>query len=229
MARTEKSKGAKHWYTYGKALSKSQKIRLFEDLLGFDFEEENDRAIADKVSWQLEFYLGSYSGLQQSIDKAPTDAVYRNEVSGLRKQAYNLLDELGSSSYWMMDLYKEFGHDLYEVQHALAKFVDVSTRIMSAKDGESRGRPTSKALTVLVNTLYQVFEQNYKIEKIDENDEIENDDHDRRKKSGRQQALEMFVTECLKLVEIKCPSNVLGLIYTSETPENERMYINRIG
>ena len=228
MPRPKKSTGAKHWYGDGKALSDNQKSRLFEDFLGFDFEEDEDKARAERVAWHLEYYLGTYAEMEKSTDKAPTDAVYRAELKNLRKQAYVLLEEL-RVSYWMRDLYTSYNYDLHDLEQELARFFDLSTKIQREKNEDSRGRPPKRAITMLVNTLYQIFQQNYQIKEITEDEIIENDAHDKRKKDGRQQALIWFIEECLKIAKIDYPSNVTNLIYTADTPENERLYISRIG
>ncbi len=208
MPRAAITKGAAHWYSYKFHLDDDQRRRIFDGLMGFDWDDKKDRKKADQVILNIECFLGTYRAMLESTDNAPTAASYIAELTQLRKKAYNLIEDTANASYWMTDLIQAHGFDLGELSLHLAKFFDVTGKIIATKEKEeSRGKPKKRAIKILVNTLHKHF-QHY---------------------SRNKTALNAFIIECLDIADIKHPKNVLGLIYKENTPAAECEYIFQTG
>lgn len=206
----QKTTGAPFCYSYKFNLTDVQKKRLFDDLLGFDFDDKKDRKKAEQVIINIESYLGAYEGMVESADKEPTTAQYIAELNNLRNQSWALCQDLATTSHWMHNLIEAHGYDLHKSTRDVAQLFDMITKVLQSKENEeldSRGRPKKRALKMLINTINQNFE------------------HYNR---NNPQARNDFIKECLDIAGIESPKDISKLIYNESTPENERKYFRQI-
>lgn len=239
MGKPHKTKGAPFWYGESFRLDNVQKKRITEDILGIDTDEKIGKEKAKKAIILIERCLGAYKGAQQSVDQAPRAANYRAELEGtkkrkdgtnkdgLRRQAYDLMNDLSEMSYWMEEEFKAHGYDTNKLARELAKFVDAGTKISQKYDHkESRGASPQKALKMLVNTLRKVFEHYYSTSALDKDDP----ENDGRKRDGQVKAEILFIRECLGFVSIETPKTddgIRDLFYKDSTPLEDRLYFKR--
>lgn len=236
MGKPQKTQGAPFWYSYIVHLNDAQKRRLSDDILGLDLDTKQGKRKAEEAMRAVEHTISAYGGASRAVNQAPRPANYKAELEGtkknkdgtnkegLRRKAYDLMNDLADMSYWMRDEFKAQGVDIHSLAQELAKFVDAGTIISQKYDNqESRGKSSDKALRMLVNSLSEIFKHFYSTPALDDDDP----DKDKRKREGQEEDEIMFIRECLKFASIKCPKtdeNLRRLFYGENDPFAERLY-----
>lgn len=239
MARAQKTSGANFWIGKNINTTDQQKIEIVDNILGIDLDDEENHEVAEQIMSKIRSIVGAYEGAVESVDKAPKPANFVNELNGtkknkdgtikdgVRRQAFDLLSSLTGMSYWMTDEFVQTqGYDLKNFELELAGFFDVCTKIAKKyEDMPSSGRPKGSAKRIIVNDLNAVFEEYYSIPALDDSD---NENDLRRNVVDNERA--KFIRCCLEIDKISCPKTdaaLLNLIYSKDTPSEERLSIKR--
>jgi hypothetical protein len=222
MPRPKKPKGSMVLTVNPFRLTEPQKARLICDILGIDMEDKNEEIKADHVRINIENWIGAY--FKYLENPTPTKAAVIGEISSVRQNSIKLIKEVTGLSGWASDRLEKLGYDEYDLTHALAKFCDITAKIIGEKQEESRGQPPKVALQILVNHLRFQFEKSY----CSLEDYADDDPNGTKAKIARNQSLNNFVIECLRFARIEHPRDISSLFYTDKTPDSERLFFNQI-
>ena len=241
MGRPNKTTGSPVVYSRGISLSKEQENRLL-DLLGIDVDEPDDGVDVGIILINIKTYLGAYEGLPSATDNAPRPVNYICEIGdpsgeygekkGLVYDANNFLQTLCKTSYWIQEIYKSVGYDIHSIERELGRFIDASSKVvqnLKRSDVESRGRPEKQALRIVINHLNDVFEKYHSTPAIDGDCLSDDERYDARKKTGKEQDRENFISECLGMASIPCPDSWRRLIYSETDSPEKRVYLSQTG
>lgn len=239
MTKAKKTQGTRHFYGDSITLNDKQKKHIYE-LLGIE-----DKSVQENVTWLVQAYIGAYPDAVKSIDNKPRPANYLRDLqgdgydnngrlkNGLRKEAYDFSEKIMTLSGWMQTELKDQEYDVFNLAKELGRFAGACRKIEEKYEGkESRKGKPKKARQIIINHLKgHVFDRHNDWEDI-EGDEYW-DEHERsdiRKRKHREEQLLLFIRYCLKIGGIPCPKKddqIIGLFYTDETPDNERIYLTK--
>lgn len=222
MPRPQKPKGSPLIYPAPFNLSGEQKHRLIIDILGVDIEDKKGKQAAKQVATNIEYWIGTYFYFLNN--SPPTEAAIVEEISSIRKNAIKLLGEVTSMSGWASDRLEKIGYNDYDLASSLAKFSDITAKIIPSNKLESRGQPPKLALQILVNHLYLQFTKSY----VALEDYADDDTNGTKARIAMNQSLNSFITECLQFAKIEHPKDISPLFYTDKTPESERVFFRQI-
>jgi hypothetical protein len=222
MPRPQKPKGSPLIYSRPFELSDPQKTRLIVDILGNDMGTRKDKEKAKQIAINIEHWIGAYFEFLKN--SPPTEAAITKEISTIRHNAIKLMNEVIGMSGWASDRLEKLGYNDFQLTSALAKFRDITAKIVGSSEVESRGQPPKLALQMLINHLRFQFEKSY----VALEDYADDDPNGTQAKKAKNKSLKSFITECLQFAKIEHPDNISSLFYTDKTPKDERWFFTQI-
>jgi hypothetical protein len=164
---------ASHWISRAHILTDAAQIKLAQAV---GLSPAADSARLGKMHLKVQHVLGAYCGAIQAVDNAPRASDYARDYGRLERDAKVLLEDLAAFSERMKeDLQAELA-TVHEIELStierdlrfLNAALEARSRVYAAEpdDGaetqsKRRGRPRSRAIEILIETLQSIFVRIY--------------------------------------------------------------------
>ena len=150
-------------------LTDNARAKLLE-ALGFDATIPADRDDGSPALELVQSALGAFLALVEHVEGAPRPADYRAALTPICEAAERLANEIGNLNGYIFDALNialsPTQVEIYAAEDSLLKLRAAAVRVLEQYGQlESRGRPKSEALQLVVGALCKVYEQHSRNER----------------------------------------------------------------